>query len=145
MAAPVEFQRPESFSFSQIVAKSVARVPRNALGWEFDSSGMVIGPETVDQAVEEFVRHGNMDRCRVQNMSAYADVVTHAWPDAAAEMSCRDLVLPPDANAQAICNLAYVAIYAEVPKHRVWANGCLDLYLTQHRGDGWGFADCVVS
>lgn len=103
----------------------------NALGWEFNQFGVVSGPETVKDVVEEFVRRGSMDPSWVQHLSAYADARTHAWPAAVAKEIG---VLPPHVDAQTICNVAYVATHADSsPKLRVWAEQSLKLYLSEQR------------
>lgn len=78
-----------------------------------------------------------LDQLAVTTMSAeelqrYADVVTHAYPDAVFRQAALDCdALPIDSlNNTSLANVAYVSLHAVLPESRAQAAACLQRLLS---------------
>jgi len=111
---------PPTWSFPDVIEAARAIAPQNVDGRTFDQHGLAYSPETLDA-----LPVATMSALELQK---YADVVTHAYPDAVFRQvpaSCQGPALD-QANATAIAGIAYVSLHAIDPATRKRATTCLD-------------------
>lgn len=117
---------PKSWQFPQVIDLARTITPRNRAGRPFDRDGLAYSLEQLN-ALPVLT----LSPAELQN---YADIVTHAFPDAAfirttSLMSCG--TIPADQlNTTAIANLAFVSLQAKCPANRAEAAICLQELLT---------------
>jgi hypothetical protein len=110
---------PPTWSFPDVIESARSITPQNIEGRPFDQHGLAYAPETLDA-----LPVATMSALELQK---YADIVTHAYPDAVfqqAPPSCQDPALDR-ANATAIAGIAYVSLHAIDPATRKRASTCL--------------------
>jgi hypothetical protein len=109
---------PESWSFPGVIEYARKISPNNVEGKQFNSFGLVY--------------LSSDDKLKISTMSAqelqkYADIVTHAYPDAVAKQlpsSCSKLHAE-QLNITTVGGVAYISIHAVNLKTREWAKECM--------------------
>jgi hypothetical protein len=123
LALPPSAQRsipePASWSFPDVIESARAISPRNVEDRAFDQAGLAYTPEELNA-----LPVATMSPLQLQR---YADIVTHAYPDAVFQQtpaSCKDPSLD-QINATAVAGIAYVSLHAVDPVVRERAAVCL--------------------
>lgn len=120
---------PESWAFPQVIESARSISPNNVEGKTFNQSGLVY---TTDELAKLA-----LSSMTAEELQKYADIVTHAYPDAVARgfpPSCDDLPIEK-LNETAVAGLAYVSIHALNQDTRNKAAVCLVVIqekLSQH-------------
>lgn len=128
----VSIPEPPSWSFPAIVEAARARAPRNVDGRPFGKLGLAYLPDEIDRL--------QVSKMSVAELQRYADVVTHAYPDAAfgrVSIDCESVPLDV-VNNTAIANIAYVSLHAVVPETRARAAACIERLLARMNDGGRG-------
>lgn len=112
---------PGMWDFPAVIQAARSVAPRNLEGRTFDANGLAYPSETLDS-----LRVGEMGAAQLQS---YADIVTHAFPDAAflrsqTQEPCADLHVD-DLNTTSLANMAFVSLQAKVAANRAEAATCL--------------------
>ena len=110
---------PASWSFPDVIESARLIAPRNVEGRPFDRRGLVYAPEELDALP--------VATMSAQELQKYADIVTHAYPDAVFRQipaSCKEPSLD-QINASAVAGIAYVSLHAIDPAARERAARCL--------------------
>jgi hypothetical protein len=115
----VEILQPESWSFPEVVESARKICPKNLEGITFNEFGLAYTSEQVSKL--------DFSRMRPEKLQNYADIVTHAYPDAVgAQLSCNCSSIPIESlNETAIAGIAHVSINAKNEKVRTCAKACL--------------------
>lgn len=119
--AGVNLPSPRSWQFPEVIEYARAISPRNLEGRAFNESGLAYPVEQL-----ESLPVASMSPYELQK---YADIVTHAFPDAAFVralplQSCREFS-GDTLNTTALANVAYVSLQARIPSNREEASRCL--------------------
>jgi len=110
---------PESWSFPQVIEFARKITPNNVEGRPFNQFGLVYSSEELSKL--------DFSKMNAEKLQNYADIVTHAYPDAVAKQlpsSC-DSVPVEKLNETAIAGIAYISIHASKVETRNWAKSCL--------------------
>ena len=110
---------PESLSFPAVIDSARKIAPKNLEGREFNRFGLAYSTEELSQ-----LDVSNMPAEKLQN---YADIVTHAFPDAVFRQAPKDCTTLPfnQMNETTIAGMAYVSINAVSKETRDHAASCL--------------------
>jgi len=120
---------PESWKFPQVIESARAISPNNEEGKSFNRFGLVY---TLDELAKL-----TLSSMSAEELQKYADIVTHAYPDAVARgfpPSCNDLPIEK-LDETAVAGLAYISINALNEDTRNKASVCLVVIqkkLSQH-------------
>ena len=120
---------PESWAFPQVIESARSISPNNVEGKPFNQSGLVYTADELGKLP--------LSSMTDEELQKYADIVTHAYPDAVARgfpPSCDDLPVEK-LNETAVAGLAYVSIHALNQNTRSNAAACLVVIqnkLSQH-------------
>lgn len=98
---------PESWSFPAVIEHARKVCPNNIEGKPFNEFGLVYSPEELKS-----IRLSELDALELQK---YADIVTHAYPDAVARQipDSLDNIPLQSINETTVAGLAYISIHAE--------------------------------
>jgi hypothetical protein len=110
---------PRSWSFPDVIESARAISPRNVEGRTFNQFGLAYSLEELNALP--------VATMTPQELQKYADIVTHAYPDAVFRQtpaSCKELPID-QINTTSIANVAYVSLHAIVPATRERAANCL--------------------
>lgn len=121
---------PESWSFPQVIESARKITPNNVEGRPFNQFGLVHSPMIITK-----LKPSTMTADELQK---YADIVTHAYPDAVAKQlpqSCEDLSVDK-MNEATVGGLAYVSIHALSESTRKFAATCLSIIQKKFREIG---------
>ena len=111
---------PESWSFPEVVEHARKISPNNTEGKSFNQFGLVYSPEEMASL--------KLSSLPAEELQKYADIVTHAYPDAVAKQTpeqCDNLQVKK-LNETAVAGVAYVSINAMSPRARKLASECLE-------------------
>lgn len=114
-----EIPRPDSWAFPDIVESARAISPTNLEGRPFNQFGMAYSTSELEKL--------NVVDMSAEKLQVYADIVTHAYPDAVFEQmpgSCAAFPLD-QFNETAIAGMAYISIHAVEEGNRKRARECL--------------------
>ena len=118
---------PPSWDFPEVSIAAHEITPENMAGIAFKEDGLAYSVETLATL--------SVLTMSARELQKYADVVTHAFPDAVAMRGesledCRDF--PAEAlNETSFGNIAYISLNAIKEENRSWAAQCLyDLQAT---------------
>ena len=119
--AGVTLPAPRSWQFPAVIESARTLSPRNLEGRAFDQSGLVYPLEQLDSLPVASLTASELQK--------YADIVTHAFPDAAflrqvSVKGCGDFSAD-ELNSTALANLAYISLQAKYPPNRAEAASCL--------------------
>ncbi len=121
---------PESWKFPQVVESARSISPNNVEGKPFDRFGRVYSSNELSKLV--------LSSMSAEELQKYADVVTHAYPDAVAKdfpADC-DTLSVGQLNETAVAGVAYISINAVNPNTREQAKVCLAAIQTNFLGAG---------
>jgi hypothetical protein len=124
------FPTPESWSFPQVVESAREISPNNIEGKPFNQFGLVYS--------SEFLAKLELSSMSAEELQKYADIVTHAFPDAVAKdipESCNE-IKAENLNETAIAGLAYISINALNQDTRIKAANCLIIVQEQMKQNG---------
>lgn len=110
---------PESWSFPQVIESARKISPTNVEGRPFNQFGLVYSPEELSKL--------DFSKMKAEKMQNYADIVTHAYPDAIAKQlpnSCEAIPIG-QLNETSIAGIAYISIHASKAETRNKAKMCL--------------------
>ena len=110
---------PESWSFPQVVESARKISPKNIEGRLFNQFGLAYSTEELAKLDLKYMTANELQK--------YADIVTHAYPDAVANQlpnSC-DGIPVGELNETAVAGIAYVSINATMDINRSKAKACL--------------------
>lgn len=110
---------PETWSFPQVIESARKVSPKNIEGLVFNQFGLAYSNADLSKL--------DLASMTANEMQKYADIVTHAYPDAIAKQypdSCNDLPVN-ELNETAIAGIAYVSINATKDKNKNKAKTCL--------------------
>ena len=110
---------PPSWSFPEVVESARAINPKNREGRVFNRFGLAYSQDELKR-----LQVPKMSPNELQN---YADIVTHAYPDAIAKQlptSCKEIPLD-NLNETSIAGIAYVSLNAVESEARLRAKSCL--------------------
>lgn len=110
---------PETWSFPKIIESARKISPNNTEGKPFNQFGLVYSPEQLSVL--------KLSKLAAQDLQKYADIVTHAYPDAVAKqlpVHCKDIPINK-LNETTVAGIAYVSINAVNSATRKWADKCL--------------------
>ena len=119
--AGVGIYAPRSWQFPAVIESARTLSPRNLEGRTFDQSGLAYPLEQLDSLPVASLTPFDLQK--------YADIVTHAFPDAAflrqvSVKGCGDFSAD-ELNSTALANLAYISLQAKFPPNRAEAASCL--------------------
>jgi hypothetical protein len=103
---------PESWSFPAVIEHARKISPNNVEGKPFNEFGLAYSIDELERV--------RLSELSAQELQKYADIVTHAYPDAVAKQipeSLEDIPLQ-DINEVTIAGLAYISIHAKGIKAR---------------------------
>jgi hypothetical protein len=129
-SAEESIPNPESWSFPEVVDSARKLSPTNVEGHPFNRFGLVYSSEHLAT-----LHLSSMPAIELQK---YADVVTHAYPDAVVRghpASCEGISVG-DLNETAVAGIAYVSLHAINEKTRRWAAQCLSVLQEKLREHG---------
>ena len=112
---------PESWSFPQVIESARKITPKNVEGRPFNQFGLVYSSADLSRL--------DFSKMTAEKLQIYADIVTHAYPDAVAQQlpsSC-DSVEVKELNETAIAGIAYISIHASKIETRNRAKACLSI------------------
>lgn len=112
---------PESWSFPKVIESARKISPNNDEGKPFNQFGLVYSPEQISTL--------KLSVLIAQDLQKYADVVTHAYPDAVAKQlptQCGNVPINK-LNETAVAGIAYISINAVDSNTRKWAKECLSV------------------
>ena len=110
---------PASWSFPDIIQSARAISPHNSEGRKFNEYGLAYSRNELQSLT--------VLTMSVQDLQKYADIVTHAYPDAIfrmAPVSCKNMPMK-NMNETSLANMAYVSLHAIVSSTRERAATCL--------------------
>ena len=110
---------PESWSFPQVIESARKISPKNVEGHPFNQFGLVYSPKELSKL--------DFSKMKAEKMQNYADIVTHAYPDAISKQlpsSCEAIPIE-QLNETAIAGIAYISIHASKAATRNKAKTCL--------------------
>lgn len=115
---------PSSWLFPDVIESARAISPRNVEGRIFNQFGLAYSLEELEALP--------VATMTPQELQKYADVVTHAYPDAVFRQrlfaspisSCKEIPIDK-MNTTSIANAAYISLHAIVPATRERAANCL--------------------
>jgi len=98
---------PESWSFPAVIEHARKISPNNVEGKPFNEFGLAYSIDELER-----VRFSELN---AQELQRYADIVTHAYPDAVAKQIPKSLDGIPlqEINETTIAGLAYISIHAK--------------------------------
>jgi hypothetical protein len=110
---------PESWSFPEVIEHARKISPNNSEGKPFNQFGLVYSSKEVASL--------KLSSLSAKELQKYADIVTHAYPDAVAKQFPENCdVLPVEKlNETAVAGIAYASINAIKPNTRKLATDCL--------------------
>lgn len=114
-----EIPEPESWKFPDIVESARKVSPRNVEGKLFNTFGLVYSRDEL--------KNISLNTMPPEELQKYADIVTHAYPDAVYRQfpaSCEELPVKK-LNATSVAGIAYVSLNAIDPYTREKAATCL--------------------
>lgn len=115
---PSSIPKPASWALPDVIKSARALSPRNVEGREFNQTGLAYSfPELNAVSTAELP---------AQEIQKYADIVTHAYPDAVSQQivdSCSQFPVK-SLNTVAIAGVAYVSLHAISPTTRQKASEC---------------------
>jgi tetratricopeptide (TPR) repeat protein len=119
--AGVGIYAPRSWQFPAVIESARTLSPRNLEGRTFDQSGLAYPLEQLDSLPVASLPDSELQK--------YADIVTHAFPDAAflrqvSVKGCGD-ILAEELNTTALANMAYISLQAKFLPNRAEAASCL--------------------
>lgn len=119
--AGVGLPAPRSWQFPAVIESARKLSPRNLEGRAFDQSGLAYPLELLDSLPVASLTASELQK--------YADIVTHAFPDAAflrqfSVKGCGDFSAD-ELNTTAFANVAYISLQAKIPANRAEAASCL--------------------
>jgi len=97
---------PASWSFPDIIQSARAIAPHNTEGRKFNAYGLAYSRDELKIL--------SISTMPAQELQRYADIVTHAYPDAVSRMtpiSCKTIPIQ-NLNETALANMAYASIHA---------------------------------
>lgn len=112
---------PSSWQFPDVIESARKLTPRNLEGKPFDRFGLAYSLEELER-----IDVVNLPVAVLQN---YADIVTHAYPDAVAKYlpsECGSVSIN-QLNGTSFGNVAYISINAINPDTKKWAAQCLKI------------------
>ncbi|QSX38192.1 hypothetical protein [Shewanella sedimentimangrovi] len=110
---------PESWAFPDVIEHARKISPNNSEGKPFNQFGLVYSSEEVASL--------KLSILSATELQKYADIVTHAYPDAVAKQlpeQCHNLPVE-QLNETAVAGIAYISINATNSTTRKWATECL--------------------
>ena len=118
-ATKAPIPEPSSWSFPDVVESARRVAPRNVEGKEFDQFGVAYPVSELDSVPMATMPAGELQR--------YADIVTHAYPDAVFRQIANDCKATPveGLNSTAVAGIAYVSLHAQDSENRRGAAECL--------------------
>lgn len=117
--ADKSMSEPDSWSFPEVIEHARNISPTNIEGKPFNRFGLVYSSEEVASL--------RLSSLSAEELQKYADIVTHAYPDAVSRQlpeKC-DTLPVEKMNETAVAGVAYVSINATKPSTRMWAKECL--------------------
>ena len=119
--AGVILPAPRSWQFPAVIESARTLSPRNLEGRAFDQSGLVYPLEQLDSLPVASLTASELQK--------YADIVTHAYPDAAflrtVSVKGCSVISADELNPTALANVAYISLQAKIPTNRAEAASCL--------------------
>lgn len=112
---------PAIWSFPEVVDLARKISPNNVEGKPFNKFGLVYSSEEVEKL--------KLSALPATELEKYADIVTHAYPDAVSKQlpsSCANIEVE-NLNQTAVAGIAYISINAIESRTRNWAKDCLSL------------------
>lgn len=112
--------QPPSWSFPQVIESARAIAPRNIEGRPFDQYGLAYSRDVLTALP--------IKEMPATELAKYADIVTHAYPDAVARQlpsSCKG-VPANQMNETSVANIAYISLHATDPAARARTRACLE-------------------
>ena len=109
---------PATWAFPDVIESARKITPRNSEGLLFDKYGLAYSPEVLNK-----LPLGTMSP---EDLQKYADIVTHAYPDAVFRnfpASCKEISLK-NINETTLAGIAYVSLNAIEPRTRERAAKC---------------------
>src|SRR5512133_2171277 len=127
-ATKAPIPEPSSWSFPDVVESARKLAPRNVEGKEFDQFGVAYSLAELDSVPMATMPAGELQK--------YADIVTHAYPDAVFRQIAMDCKSTPveGLNSTAVAGVAYVSLHAQDPETRRAADQCLSEIQRRLRG-----------
>jgi hypothetical protein len=118
-ASTTAIPEPSSWSFPDVVDSARKLAPRNVEGREFGQFGIAYPLAELESVP--------MATMPAEELRKYADIVTHAYPDAVFRQVADDCKSTPveGLNSTAVAGLAYVSLHAQNPDNRRGAAECL--------------------
>ncbi|TLM64573.1 MAG: hypothetical protein FDZ69_11600 [Deltaproteobacteria bacterium] len=110
---------PTTWEFPGVIESARALSPRNIEGREFNRFGLAYSTRELDSLP--------VATMSAQDLQKYADIVTHAYPDAVFRQvgdSCKELPVE-SLNETTIAGIAYISFHAIEPITRQKAAKCL--------------------
>lgn len=110
---------PLSWSFPNVIESARAICPRNIEGRKFDQFGLAYPNKNLESLP--------VATMLPMELQKYADIVTHAYPDAVFRQfpaSCKEIPIEK-INATAVAGVAYISLHAIDPATRKRAETCL--------------------
>ncbi|WP_345552462.1 hypothetical protein [Microbulbifer aestuariivivens] len=118
-SAESEIPEPESWSFPDIVESARKISPNNLEGRPFNKFGLAYPMGVLSNL--------DVSSMRAKELQNYADVVTHAYPDAVSRQlprSCDEVPIN-QLNETSVAGIAFVSLNAINEETRKWAKECL--------------------
>lgn len=118
-ASSEDIPEPESWSFPQVVDSARKLSPKNLEGKAFNEFGLAYSREELSRL--------NVSRMTPEKLQKYADVVTHAYPDAVGRsIPCNCSSIPIETlNETSVAGIAFVSLNAIEESTRQCAKACL--------------------
>ncbi|TCS34793.1 hypothetical protein [Reinekea marinisedimentorum] len=121
------YPSPSSWQFPDIVESAIEISPKNIEGKPFNAFGLAYSVDDLEIL--------DLARIELSELQKYADVVTHAYPDAVFVQSqlavnCSELSIT-QVNETSIAGIAYIYFNAVVEEHRALAGQCINALLDQ--------------
>jgi hypothetical protein len=110
---------PKSWSFPEVIEHARKLSPNNTEGKSFNQFGLVYSSQEVASL--------KLSVLSAKELQKYADIVTHAYPDAVAKQfpeKC-DTLSVEKLNETAVAGIAYISINATNSNTKKWAAKCL--------------------
>lgn len=117
--AQEKFVEPESWKFPQIIESARIISPTNIEGIPFNEGGIAYSLQVLKKL--------NISSMKARELQKYADIVTHAYPDALAKQfpkSC-DKININKINETTFANLAFISLRGKKKESREKAQNCL--------------------
>lgn len=109
---------PKSWSFPDVIESARKISPNNLEGKVFNQFGLAYSKEKLSKL--------DVSRMRPEQLQNYADIVTHAYPDAIGKTfpNCSNLPVKR-LNETTIAGIAFISINAKTENVRQYAKACL--------------------